>query len=55
MCVHAMDAGNKPRQKPRISHPLQIPARRWESVAVDFVTDLPVTRNQNDTFVFMTD
>jgi len=32
------------RQKPRgLLSPLPIPARRWESVSLDFVTDLPVT------------
>ena len=33
------------RQKPQGElHPLEIPGRRWESVSMDLITDLPVTR-----------
>lgn len=48
---------NKPRRrKPQgYLHPLQIPARRWLSIAVDFVTDLPITENENDAITVFAD
>jgi hypothetical protein len=29
-------------------HPLQIPVRKWQSLSMDFITNLPKTPNGND-------
>ena len=36
-------------------HPLQLPERRWESVSVDLITDLPRTARGHDTVVVVVD
>jgi hypothetical protein len=36
-------------------HPLEIPDRRWESVSMDLITDLPKTENGMDTIVVFVD
>ena len=44
------------RQKPVGKlNPLQVPERRWESVSMDFVTDLPVTPQGNDSIWVVVD
>ena len=44
------------RHKPLgLLQPLQIPGRRWESVSMDFITDLPVTPNGNDSIWVVVD
>ena len=48
---------NKPKRKKPLGylHPLAIPRRRFEWVAVDFITDLPVTQSGNDCIVVFAD
>ena len=36
-------------------HPLSIPERRWESVSVDLITDLPRAAKGFDTIVVVVD
>ena len=37
------------RQKPHgLLHPLAVPERRWDDVSMDFITDLPVTKQGHD-------
>jgi Reverse transcriptase (RNA-dependent DNA polymerase)/RNase H-like domain found in reverse transcriptase/Integrase zinc binding domain/Aspartyl protease len=36
-------------------HPLQVPERRWQSVSLDLITDLPVTSRGHDTIVVFVD
>ena len=44
------------RQKPQGQlHPLSIPGRRWQSVSMDVITDLPVTKRGKDTVVVFVD
>lgn len=44
------------RQKPQGKlHPLEIPGRRWESVSMDLITDLPVTQKGYDAIVVFVD
>jgi hypothetical protein len=44
------------RQKPQGElHPLQIPDRRWESVSLDLITDLPITKKGHDAVVVFVD
>jgi hypothetical protein len=44
------------RQKPYGElQPLQIPGRRWESVSVDLITDLPQTKARYDSIVVFVD
>jgi hypothetical protein len=35
--------------------PLQIPGRRWESISMDLITDLPPSVNQNDSILVVVD
>ena len=35
--------------------PLQVPDRKWGSVSMDFVTNLPVTKHKNDTIMVVVD
>ena len=35
--------------------PLDIPQRRWESISMDFITDLPVSKNGNDSILVVVD
>jgi RNase H-like domain found in reverse transcriptase/Reverse transcriptase (RNA-dependent DNA polymerase)/Integrase zinc binding domain len=45
-----------PRMKPQGElHPLNIPFRRWQSIAMDLITDLPVTQNGFDSIVVFVD
>jgi hypothetical protein len=44
------------RHKPQGElHPLQIPERRWQSVSMDLITDLPVTKRGHDAVVVFVD
>ena len=44
------------RQKPQgMLQPLQIPGRRWSSVSMDLITDLPVTQSGNDSIWVVVD
>jgi hypothetical protein len=44
------------KQKPQGElHPLQIPGRRWESVSLDLITDLPKTKRGFDSIVVFVD
>jgi transposase InsO family protein len=44
------------RQKPQGDlHPLQITDRRWESVLLDLITDLPITKKGHDAVVVFVD
>ena len=43
------------RKKQGELHPLSIPERRWESVSVDLITDLPKTAKGFDTIVVVVD
>ena len=48
---------NKPsNQRPiGLLQPLPIPARRWDTVTMDLITQLPVTRHQNDAIIVFVD
>ena len=48
---------NKPRNERRAGQmtPLQIPGRRWESVSMDLITDLPQTENGKDAICVFVD
>jgi hypothetical protein len=48
--------GKAQREKPRgLLQPLPIPTRPWESIGWDFITDLPITVNGNDTILTVVD
>lgn len=43
-------------QKPAgLLQPLEVPARRWSHVSLDFITDLPVTSGGNDSILVIVD
>ena len=45
-----------PRHKPHGElHPLQVPFRRWESVSMDLITDLPQSEKGHDSIVVFVD
>src|SRR6202012_868631 len=48
---------NKPRNQLPIGllQPLPIPTRRWEVVTMDLITQLPVTKHQNDAIIVFVD
>ena len=55
-CCDPCQRGKAVRQKPLgLLNPLQVPMRRWESVSMDFVTDLPVTPAGNDSIWVVVD
>ena len=44
------------RQKPAgLLQPLEIPEKRWQSVSMDFITDLPATSRGKDTILVVVD
>jgi hypothetical protein len=44
------------RKKPQGAlHPLAIPQRRWESISMDLITDLPITTRGHDSIVVFVD
>lgn len=44
-CQQAKDSRTKPFGRPQ---PLELPTRRWGSIATDFIVSLPVTKSAND-------
>jgi hypothetical protein len=47
----------KASKQRKVGHlqPLQIPGRRWESISMDLITDLPPSVNQNDSILVIVD
>lgn len=55
-CSHCQTNKTNSNQKPGgLLQPLQIPGRRWESVSVDLITQLPETKSGNTQIVVFVD
>lgn len=53
---HACQRNKSSTQRPAgLLQPLQIPGRRWESVSMDLIVELPLTRSHHDAIVVFVD
>jgi len=54
-CDKCQRSKNSTQPVPGLLNSLEIPNRPWESISLDFITHLPLTKNKNDTLITVVD